>query len=219
VQAVDGNLYGATNQGGGMQRGAAYRIGLDGSFEVIGSFTDATGSSPFGPLLQADDGLLYGTALASGANFGGTIFTIDFAGKVTDAYDFGQPPFFETIPIHGLIYGAAHRSMFGVTEGGGPELYAFDGKRATRLHGTQAPLLSAPTLGPDGQTLYGTQTQSFVHGSVYAWTKAGRLRRIAHIKGDSIDSGILFTPGGAMLIPTRSSGNGGNGQILEIKGF
>jgi uncharacterized repeat protein (TIGR03803 family) len=75
----DGNLYGATLNGGVNGGGTAFKLTLQGVLTSIYSFCSqancADGSSPAG-FLQATDGNFYGMTLIAGANGVGTIFKL-----------------------------------------------------------------------------------------------------------------------------------------------
>lgn len=77
VRASDGNFYGMTYLGGTANRGVIYRITPAGIYTVLRNFTGTTdGQYPFGDLIQAKDGFLYGMTGSAGANGIGTIFKI-----------------------------------------------------------------------------------------------------------------------------------------------
>src|SRR6202040_4182824 len=137
LQASDGNLYGTTINGGGSTGsagcpsgcGTVYELSKDSNgnftFTVLHSFKGGTtdGSTPYGGVIQASDGNLYGTTTAGGTiNFGTVyelskdsngnfiIFTIlrSFSSSTTD----GQ------IPYSGLIQ-ATDGNLYGTSYGGG----------------------------------------------------------------------------------------------------
>ncbi|MDB6094044.1 MAG: Por secretion system C-terminal sorting protein [Verrucomicrobia bacterium] len=63
LQARDGRLYGSAEYGGLQQAGTLFRLNLDGTgFTVLRALTAATdGANPQGTLMQAADGMIYGT--------------------------------------------------------------------------------------------------------------------------------------------------------------
>ncbi len=93
ILATDGNLYGATDEGGdNTNDGTVYKLTLQGKLTTLHSFTCVTvfcneGSFPTG-LIQASDGNFYGTTTWGGANGNGTLFRIDTAGNFTVLYTF-----------------------------------------------------------------------------------------------------------------------------------
>jgi uncharacterized repeat protein (TIGR03803 family) len=99
IQATDGNLYGATPVGGTYGRGTIFEITPQGILTTLYSFCSqpncADGAGPTAGLVQATDGIFYGTAALGGAcsaNCGnglGTIFSLST----------GLAPFVETLPV------------------------------------------------------------------------------------------------------------------------
>jgi len=100
VQATNGSLYGITAGGGNTVAcsggcGTIFKITASGKFTSLLSFDASDGNGPYGSLVQASDGDLYGTAQAGGTNltlcFGdgcGTVFKITPAGTLTTLYNF-----------------------------------------------------------------------------------------------------------------------------------
>ena len=117
IQAADGNLAGTTVLGSG----TIFRVALDGGgFDTLHEFPDDAheGTTPFGTVLQADDGLFYGANLFGGVSLPyGTVFQIDDAGNLVVIHDFelsdGAAPHSE--PIQGL-----DGRLYGTAAGGGP---------------------------------------------------------------------------------------------------
>lgn len=97
VQANDGNLYGTTFGGGSNSDGTVFKITRSGTLTTIYSFcvqlncTD--GNEPTGALLEATDGVLYGTTGYGGTNDEGTVFSIDL----------GLKPFILLLPNAGKV--------------------------------------------------------------------------------------------------------------------
>jgi uncharacterized repeat protein (TIGR03803 family) len=77
VQATDGNLYGATGEGGAANMGTLFQISPTGTYKSLYSFRFKTGKFPEGALVQHTKGLLWGTASQGGANGLGTVFALD----------------------------------------------------------------------------------------------------------------------------------------------
>ena len=86
IQATDGNLYGTTEFGGlgctGGNCGTVFRITLDGTLTTLHSFDNTDGSAPYGGLVQATNGVLYGVTSTGGENtcalsLCGTVFSVD----------------------------------------------------------------------------------------------------------------------------------------------
>lgn len=80
IEGRDGFLYGTTPRGGSAPAGSygvVYRISRSGSLSVLHSFSGADGIAPSAALLQAYDGLLYGSTVVGGAYGLGTLFKLD----------------------------------------------------------------------------------------------------------------------------------------------
>ncbi len=98
LQATDGNLYGTTVLGGDPTCssgtcGTIFKIAAAaGTFTTLHSFEDANGESPLAGLMQATNGILYGTTQYGGTHLDGTIFSLDvgLGPFVTLTRDFGK---------------------------------------------------------------------------------------------------------------------------------
>ena len=81
IQASDGNLYGTASAGGAMQSGTVFKLTPQGVLTVLHSFCTqppqcADGLGPVGGLVQASNGVLYGTTVRGGAYNQGTIYSL-----------------------------------------------------------------------------------------------------------------------------------------------
>jgi uncharacterized repeat protein (TIGR03803 family) len=129
VQASDGNLYGATQFGGGNLNacndgfgcGTLYKMTTSGALTTLYIFCSqpgcVDGDTPFGALIQASDGNLYGTTLSGGANNNGTIFKVTTTGVLKTLYSFSGPSDGEN-PMDGLVQGS-DGNFYGTTANGG----------------------------------------------------------------------------------------------------
>lgn len=88
VQATDGNLYGTTFAGGsgcgngtGCGYGTIFKINPTGVLTTLHSFCSAItctdGADPYGGLLQAANGIFYGTTEQGGTSNNGTVFSLN----------------------------------------------------------------------------------------------------------------------------------------------
>jgi uncharacterized repeat protein (TIGR03803 family) len=66
IQATDGRLYGAADEGGFNNRGTVFRITTAGALVRLHSFDASDGAFPLSPPLQGTDGNLYGTTANGG---------------------------------------------------------------------------------------------------------------------------------------------------------
>jgi uncharacterized repeat protein (TIGR03803 family) len=83
IQASDGALYGTTYLGGAQNCGTVFKLGIGGSsFVILHEFSPgADGRNPRSPLLQARDGMLYGTTQQGGGADWGTVFKLNTGGS------------------------------------------------------------------------------------------------------------------------------------------
>ena len=121
AQAIDGNIYGTTAEGGANGNyGTVFRITPGGMLTTVHSFDGTDGGSPEDGPVQATDGNLYGTTNTGGADHGGTVFKLTTNGTLTTVYNFcsqsgckdGQSSF------AGLVQ-AADGNFYGTTYLGG----------------------------------------------------------------------------------------------------
>jgi uncharacterized repeat protein (TIGR03803 family) len=127
IEASDGDFYGAATLGGknnptcGNGCGTIFKITRAGKLTTIYKFNLVDGFGPR-PLMQANDGNLYGTTTAGGivnsnCPIGcGTVFKVDTAGTLTTLFSFSGPD--GASPYMGL-YQATDGNFYGATEAGG----------------------------------------------------------------------------------------------------
>jgi uncharacterized repeat protein (TIGR03803 family) len=103
IQATNGVFYGTTSQGGSSPRctltlgcGTVFKITTAGKLTTLHNSNGADGEYPYGGLLQATNGTLYGTTYQGGTDGDGTIFSLSV----------GLSPFVETLPTSGKVGGA-----------------------------------------------------------------------------------------------------------------
>jgi uncharacterized repeat protein (TIGR03803 family) len=174
---LDGDLYGTTASGGAQGSGTVFKITPGGPLATLYSFCAqsgcADGATPYGTLIQAENGDLYGTTDGGGAHGGGTIFKITTAGTLTTLYSFctesgcadGENP------EAGLVL-ATDGNLYGVTFAGG--LYNYGSVFKISPDGGLTTLYSfCPQSGcTDGQNPIGGLMQ-YTNGDLYGTTYAG----------------------------------------------
>lgn len=161
IQARDGNFYGVTS-GNATFPGTVFKMDPSGKVTVLHSFTclDGDGCAPYGSLLQASDGSLYGTTSAGGAFNDGTVYKIDTSGNMTILHSFSGAD--GSGPEASLIQ-AGNGDFYGTTWGGASNdgtIFRMDASgNVTVLHSFSGTDGGAPfrrlVLGTDGN-LYGT---------------------------------------------------------------
>jgi uncharacterized repeat protein (TIGR03803 family) len=194
----DGALYGATLTGGQHDYGTIYRIGLDGSFTSLVSFTGNSGanrgSSPKARLLREVSGTFLGTTSYGGSNGLGTIFRLTPGGVLTTLVDFsGQVGTTKGSYAQAELIAGSDGNYYGMTAFGGVSNYGtifrltpagvfttlveFTGNGAVNKGRKPNGNL---VLGDDGN-LYGTTTYGGSNdtGTLFRMTLSGELTTLA----------------------------------------
>jgi uncharacterized repeat protein (TIGR03803 family) len=87
-----GNLYGATEGGGPSGAGEVFKLDPSGNLTTLYTFCSqsgcADGVAPFGTLIRDGAGNLYGTTVAGGDTFNGTVYKLDTSGNLTVLHSF-----------------------------------------------------------------------------------------------------------------------------------
>ncbi|HWY98132.1 MAG TPA: choice-of-anchor tandem repeat GloVer-containing protein, partial [Bacteroidia bacterium] len=119
IQCTDGLLYGMTNAGGASGDGVLYSydpVTLKDSIRLTFNNTVSRGGYPYGPLLQAKDGYIYGMNSGGGIGGSGVLFRFDpKTNNDTILYAF---PSSTSGPRGGLIQGT-DGLLYGLTIHGG----------------------------------------------------------------------------------------------------
>jgi uncharacterized repeat protein (TIGR03803 family) len=131
VQATNGDLYGITENGGAnANSGTVFKITPGGTLTTLYSFCSqpecTDGELPYGGLVQATDGNLYGTTVLGGAygqpydKQGGTVFKITPKGELTTLYSFcSQPECTDGSEPTAALIQDTNGNLYGTTFGGG----------------------------------------------------------------------------------------------------
>ncbi len=187
VQARDGNFYGTTSQGGGVNSfGTVFKITPQGELTTLHSFGSNEGNTPIAPLVQGTDGDFYGTTSEGGAWGDGTVFKITPEGELTTFHSFyistdGGYPFAGLIQAtDGNLYGTTFYSenygrgtVFKITpQGSLTILHSFDVSEGA---GPRAPLIQATDGSFYSTTVAGGANNS---GTVFKMTAGGALTTI-----------------------------------------
>ncbi len=239
----DGYLYGATLNGGKLNKGTVYRLAPDGTdFSVLHEFNGPDGENPEGTLVLGADGQLYGTTLVGGANNRGVIYRISTAGDHEVVYSFPKlAEFRDGIPVNstganpragmmlsadGNFYGTAsqggefgHGTLFRMSpEGQVSVVHAFGGP----YFGGSTPL-AAPVQDAAGN-FYGTTLYGGPYHAGTAWriSPEGEFTLLHGFTGSFSDghgpyAGVLLANGTLYAVSySDSSGSNGFGAIIRL---
>jgi uncharacterized repeat protein (TIGR03803 family) len=134
MQASDGKLYGMTSQGGSNGAGVIFSFDpASSTYTKVKDFDNTNGGYPYGSLMQASDGKLYGMTLQGGSSGYGVIFSFDPASSTyTKVKDFdntnGRNPY-------GSLMQASDGKLYGMTSQGGSNgygvIFSFDPASST----------------------------------------------------------------------------------------
>jgi len=168
VQGSDGALYGLTSAGGAYGYGMAFRLALDGTETDLHDFgAGQDGAHPYGSLVQAPGGALYGTTRDGGANSLGTVFALTVGGTESVLYSFGAGS--DGANPYGGLLAASDGNFYTLTAGGGAQ------GAGTLVQITPAggeTVLWSFGEGSDGQYPYGGLIETS-DGTLYGMTSGG----------------------------------------------
>ncbi len=210
VQAVDGNIYGLTYQGGVHDMGVLFKYNpatsiISNVFDFDGA---ANGSYPYGSLIQANDGNLYGMTSGGGVHGMGSIFKFSTGNSiVTKLFDFdgsatGSNP-------KGALIQANDSNLYGLTLDGGTN------NKGVLFQFNTATLNVSKKLDFDGANYgsnpYGSLIQAH-DGNLYGLTDNGGIN----------DEGVLFQYNMVTSTVTKKSdfntsyGKNPFGNLIEV---
>ncbi|HXB12815.1 MAG TPA: choice-of-anchor tandem repeat GloVer-containing protein [Bacteroidia bacterium] len=118
VQATNGRLYGMTSAGGSNSTGVLFYYDIiSGEDSVVFSFTGPNGSNPYGTLMQATNGLLYGMTQLGGTWNDGVVFCFNpISEKDSVIFSFNDT---NGMNPQGSLYQAVDGKLYGMTQYGG----------------------------------------------------------------------------------------------------
>lgn len=194
VQGDDGTLYGTTSAGGGVVRGAVFKMGTNGAgFAMLKQFTNLLdGAFPKSSLLITGT-TLYGTTSAGGSEDGGTIFRMN-----TDGTGF-------TVLKH-LPAGSYNRNLPAPSPNGGS------------WHEPNPPMGG---LALSGTTLYGTTRSggAAARGNVFKLETDGSgfavVKEFSGADG-AAPTGDLVVSGLTLYGTTSYGGNASTGTVFKV---
>lgn len=182
LQASNGELYGTTSAGGASGYGTVFEMTTSGEMTTLFNFNLASRSSgvqPYGGLIQASNGSLYGTTTRGGNGGVGTVFEITTNGTLTasDSFNYSLDG---AIPYAALIQ-ATNGNFYGTApEGGGGagtvfELTPFGQLTGLYHFGVEGSNPVAGLVQASNGNLYGTTATGGMYscGTIFQITASG----------------------------------------------
>ena len=212
AQGTNGNFYGETSPVG-IGTGDAYEVTPGGALTNFGSL-----NSPFGGLVLASNGLLYGTDQTGGTGGTGSVFKMTSTGTITTIHSFclgtcadGADPSTALIQVGGVLYGTTTGTIYKITFGGTlTTLHNFCNPNCNQFG---PPYPSELVAGSDGN-FYGTTEGGNVNlGTVFKMTPSGKvttLHTFSGTDGSSPSGSLVQGPDGAFYGMTVTGGNNNN---------
>ena len=236
VQATDGNFYGTTLPTGLCDQctdyGNVFKIDSSGNFSVVHEFAYPEGRNPYGGLIQASDGNLYGTLYSAAPDCSfypdpASVFGVDpSTGNLWTVWSFqdgcGTPG-----PVAGLLQ-TSDGSFYGTTQGGGAyglgQIFRIDSSGEASLYSFAEPGGMSPKAGliqaPDG-TLLGTTHDGGASGAgtIFRVDASGAFSTLHAFTGPdgAGPAATLFRAlDGFFYGSTQGGGAGGDGTVFKM---
>ncbi len=209
VQATDGKLYGMAVSAGSFDAGVIFSFDASSStYTRLKDFDVNDGRYPYGSLIQASDGKLYGMTSSGGSNDAGVIFSFDPSSSTyTRLIDFdetnGRDP-------HGNLIQANDGKLYGMTSSGGISnlgvIFSFD--LSTSVYTKLKDFDAVDGANPSGNLIQASD------GKLYGMTTDG-------LSGGNSEFGVIFSFDPATFTYTRlmnfdePSGANPHGSLIE----
>jgi len=218
VAASNGNLYGATLEGGsfdGSGTGTFYEVTPAGTVTALHTFEPAQVAGSSGGVIQGSNGNFYGTDIGGG-NGAGTIYEVTPAGEVTVLYTFcSQTDCKDGSTPYGAMIIGSDGNLYGTTYAGGTNTTDCNGGCGTLFKIAPAGVLTtlynfcsqancADGSQPEGGLLQDT------NGTFYGTTYSGGTNGLGTIY--SLSVATAQTP---FVKPLQKAANTGSTVIIQ----
>ena len=230
IQASDGYLYGTTPLSGPDGGGTVFKLALNGAFNTLHAFDcGPDGCSPYGGVIQASDGHLYGTTAYGNGSFssGGTVFRLTLGGALTTLHVFDCLSN-DGCGLFSTLIQASDGNLYGTAAYNGPIgswgtvfNLTLDGDDFSTLHtfddlDGEACQPNALMQARDGN-LYGNYVQC--GGGIYKLSLEGEFAKLADcaVVCPSFDNALIHASDG-YLYGTSGFGGGpeGGGSVFRL---
>ena len=222
LQADNGKLYGMTRLGGVNNLGVLFEYNyIDSTYTKLLDFDGATnGAEPYGSLMQADNGKLYGMTKIGGANNVGVIFEYDLNNATyTKLQDFngdnGAEPYGSLIQAdNGNLFGLTNASDYYLDDG---VLFEYDIENDTifsRITFDNNALPYGDLMQASDGNLYGLTWGSGTNGSgtIFNYNIADSSKTVVY----NLGGGVGIRPYGTLMQATNGKLYGTTSQGLGL---
>jgi uncharacterized repeat protein (TIGR03803 family) len=238
LRGSDGFLYGTTHDGGTnlngfidlYDAGTVFRIGTNGGYTVLHSFTNGDGTYPQAGLYQGKNGTFYGTTSSGGLYGRGTVFSLTTNGAfallssfdANDYVDAGADPVASVIQgADGALYGT---TLWGGDLGIGTVFKLTEDGWITALcsfNSTNGSLPWGNLIQDNNGFLYGTTLRggTWDKGTIFKLTTNGiftLLYEFSGSDGSGPRTGLLLGSDGSFYGNTQAGGAYNLGEIFEF---
>lgn len=231
IQASDGKLYGMTAYGGDNNAGIIYSFDpLSSSYKKLRDLDSANGSYPYGSLMQAGNGKLYGTTYRGGSSNVGVIFSFDPSSSIfTKLKDLSNLNGYN--PTGNLIQ-ATNGKLYGMTSQGGTNdagvIFSFDpvSNVYTKLKDLEDTIGAVPNgslLQANDGKLYGVTNSGGNNGSngvIFSFdlssSKYSKLKEFDGTNGSNPYGSLVQSVSGVLYGMTSTGGSSNNGVIFSF---
>jgi uncharacterized repeat protein (TIGR03803 family) len=243
AQAVNGRLYGTTEEGGANGYGTFFGITSTGKVTTLYSFCSQTGCTdgyfPYAALVQGTDGNFYGTTDYGGAYGEGTVFKVTVGGRLTTLHSFCPKAGCADgyFPYAGLVQGTDRNfygtTVYGGTHGSGTVFRISSMGKLSTLYSFCSQLNCADGSFPmgviqanDGNFYGATQNggRGSDGGTVFKITPAGKLTTLYNfcsqtgcIDGSHPSLGLIQATDGNLYGTTIGGGASNKGTVFSVK--
>ena len=229
---ANGKFYGLTSTGGANDQGLLFEYDpVNNTYSKKFDFSPANGTYPYGGLVLASNGLLYGMTTSGGAFSRGVLFEYDpVGGSFLNRFDFSATNGAD--PQGNLIQASTNGKLYGMTPNGGannegvlfeydPVTFAFQKKidflSTTNGSNPKGDLVEAPNLKLYGMTS-GGGTNSV--GVLFEYNPIGnvftkKVNFSAASSGANPNGSLMVAGNGKLYGLTSNGGSGNSGTLFD----
>ncbi len=231
IEASNNKLYGVTSYGGANNSGVIFEYDYaTNTFTKKIDLSYSNGESPYGSLMQASNGKLYGLTYAGGTDGAGALFEYDYIGNAySKKVDFISNSTDGRYPMGSLIEVSVGK-LYGMASGNNPNnagvIFEYD--FSNNIYTKKIDLSSASGKNPDGTLmlasngkLYGVTVSGGANdvGVLFEYDKGTNVYTkkidLGSISGSHPHGSLMQAPKGKLYGTTYRGGANGAGVIFE----